>query len=47
VRRNGTPPMRVLLRAHLERAPTAGARAALKPRLARVRRELWAPIAGD
>jgi hypothetical protein len=47
VRRHGTPPMRVLLRAHLERAPTTGARATLKPRLARVRRELWAPIAGD
>jgi hypothetical protein len=39
--------MRLLRRAHPARAPTAGARAALKPRLARVRRELWAPIAGD
>jgi hypothetical protein len=47
VRRHGTPPMRVLLRAHLERSATASARATLKPRLLRLRRELWAPLAGD
>ena len=44
VQRHGTPAMRVLLRAHLERAPTLGARVALESRLARVRRELWAPV---
>jgi hypothetical protein len=35
--------MRVLLRAHLERNSPVGARVALESRLARVRRELWAP----
>jgi hypothetical protein len=47
VQRHGTPPMRVLLRAHLERTSTTSARMTLKPRLARVRRELWAALAGD
>jgi hypothetical protein len=43
VQRHGTPAMRVLLRAHLERNSPVGARVALESRLARVRRELWAP----
>ncbi len=44
VQRHGTAAMRVLLRAHLERASQVGARVALESRLARVRRELWAPV---
>ncbi|HVT33023.1 MAG TPA: hypothetical protein VHE32_10265 [Rhodanobacteraceae bacterium] len=47
VQRHGTPPMQILLRAHVERAMATSARATLKPRLARVRRALWAPLAGD
>ena len=42
VRRYGTPSMRVLLRAHVERNAPNGARGVLAPRLARLRRELWA-----
>jgi hypothetical protein len=45
VRRYGTASMQVLLRAHVERMSQTGARTALEPRLARLRRELWAPIA--
>jgi hypothetical protein len=45
VRRHGTPAMRVLLRAHVERASYASARTTLAPRIARVRRELWSPVA--
>jgi hypothetical protein len=47
VRRHGTAPMRVLWRAHVERATTTSARTTLKPKLARLRRELWTPLAGD
>jgi hypothetical protein len=47
VQRYGTPSMRVLLRAHTERAPPTSARSALAPRLARVRRELWTSIAAQ
>lgn len=45
VRRHGTASMRVLLRAHVERVAHSGARASLTPRIARVRRELWSPVA--
>jgi hypothetical protein len=45
VRRYGTASMHVLLRAHVERTSPTGARMVLEPRLARLRRELWAPIA--
>jgi hypothetical protein len=45
VRRHGTPSMRVLLRAHVERNTPVSARGALAPRIARLRRELWASIA--
>jgi len=45
VRRYGTASMHVLLRAHVERASATGARTVLEPRLARLRRDLWAPIA--
>ena len=45
IARHGTPTMRVLLRAHLERIATTGARATLRPRIARLRRELWEPLA--
>jgi hypothetical protein len=43
VRRYGTPAMRVLLRAHRDRYVPGGACADLEPRLARLRREVWAP----
>ena len=45
VQRHGTAAMRVLLRAHVERMSPTGARTTLEPRLARLRRELWAPVA--
>jgi hypothetical protein len=45
VQRYGNASMQVLLRAHVERMSPTGARTALEPRLARLRRELWAPIA--
>ena len=45
VRRYGSPAMQVLLRAHVERISPTGSRAALEPRLARLRTQLWAPIA--
>ena len=45
VGRYGTASMRVLLRAHVERNVPRGARGMLAPRLARLRRELWASIA--
>ena len=44
VRRHGTPSMRVLLRAHVERNTPVTARGALAPRIVRLRRELWASI---
>jgi hypothetical protein len=44
VQRYGTASMRVLLRAHIERSPPTSARAALAPRLARLRRELWTSL---
>jgi hypothetical protein len=45
VQRFGTAPMRVLLRAHLDRPRASGARVELAPRLARLRREIWTPVA--
>jgi hypothetical protein len=45
VRRHGTAAMRVLLRAHVDRASPASARTTLEPRLARLRRELWSAVA--
>jgi hypothetical protein len=45
VRRYGSASMRVLLRAHVERISPTGSRAALEPRIARLRKQLWAPIA--
>ena len=44
VQRYGTPTMRVLLRAHRERCVPGSACADLEPRLARLRREVWAPV---
>ena len=44
VQRYGTPPMRVLLRAHRDRYVPGSACADLEPRLARLRREVWAPV---
>ena len=43
VQRYGTPAMRVLLRAHRERYVPGSACADVEPRLARLRREVWAP----
>jgi hypothetical protein len=45
VRRHGDAAMRILLRAHAERASPIGARATLHPRLVRLRREIWCPLA--
>lgn len=45
VRRYGSATMRVLLRAHQDRTASTSARTTLGPRLARLRRELWAPVA--
>ena len=45
VRRYGSPAMHVLLRAHQDRTSSTSARTTLEPRLARLRRELWAPVA--
>jgi hypothetical protein len=47
VRRYGSAAMRVLLRAHQDRTSSTGARTTLEPRLARLRRELWAPVAAS
>ncbi len=44
VERYGTPSMRVLLRAHRDRLVPGSASADLEPRLARLRREAWAPV---
>jgi hypothetical protein len=44
VQRHGTPSMRVLLRAHRDRAAPGGARAELEPKLARLRHDVWAPV---
>lgn len=44
VRRYGTPPMRAWLARCRSEAPATLARAELEPRLARLRRELWAPF---
>ena len=44
VARHGSAAMRVLLRSHLDRTSPTGARTTLAPRLARLRRELWAPV---
>jgi hypothetical protein len=44
VERHGTPSMRVLLRAHRERHMPGSACADVEPRLARLRREVWAPV---
>ncbi|HET7923510.1 MAG TPA: hypothetical protein VFL30_01365 [Rhodanobacteraceae bacterium] len=44
VQRYGTPSMRVLLRAHRDRHAPGSACADLEPRLARLRREIWAPV---
>jgi hypothetical protein len=45
IRRHGSAAMRVLLRAHQDRMSPRSARTALEPRLARLRRELWASVA--
>lgn len=45
VRRYGSAAMHVLLRAHQDRTSSTSARITLEPRLARLRRELWAPVA--
>lgn len=45
VRRYGSATMLVLLRAHQDRTSPKSARTTLEPRLARLRRELWAPVA--
>lgn len=44
IQRHGTPSMRVLLRAHRDRRVPGTACADVEPRLARLRRELWAPV---
>jgi hypothetical protein len=44
VQRYGTRAMRVLLRAHRDRYVPGSACADLEPRLARLRREVWAPV---
>jgi hypothetical protein len=44
LQRYGTPSMRVLLRAHRDRNVPGSACADLAPRLARLAREVWAPI---
>jgi hypothetical protein len=44
VRRHGTPSMRVLLRAHRDRRVAGSASSDVEPRLARLGRELWAPV---
>jgi len=45
IRRHGSAAMRGLLRAHQARTSPRSARSTLEPRLARLRRELWAPVA--
>jgi hypothetical protein len=47
VQRYGSAAMRVLLRAHQDRMSSTSARTTLEPRLARLRRELWAPVAAQ
>jgi len=44
VQRHGTPSMRLFLRAHRDRYVPGSACADLEPRLARLRRAVWAPV---